>query len=447
MKLDPPAGTAPQVVTGRDRAWGQFFVGATLCLAAACARSSPGEDGAATAWQGTTVEDGSTLTVKTTGGSVWAGNGRLIEEAAIGTETRGEFDQLGQVYGIDFTADRIFILDVAFVTVRVYDMAGNHVANIGREGPGPGELYSPTAIGIDPVRRQLVVRESGGALHRFDFSGEYFRTVRPRLQGAVTGTELLLRVTREGGTIVPHMSYRRAPDTDLGYIWDYALHAVDSTGTITDRQSLPEYEHEHFILTARAGRESYRPEPVPFGPQDVWSLGWDGALITGYAAEFRFEIRYPDGRRTIIERVAEPVRVRPEEAEAAMRMVYGIMRHFTPGWVWNGPEIPPTKPWYAAVVPDRSERLWVLREGEGHRVEDWIEPDTWREWEGYPEWVAERWFEVFEEETGRYLGRVDVPEGFVAEPAPVIEGDTFICLTEDDAGRPIVRRYRLVVPE
>ncbi len=429
-----------------DKLWGYSSVPALLLLTAGCTPSAPGGDQTPSAWQGTTVEEDSILTVRTTRGSVWAGDGILIEEAAIGTETRGEFDQLGQVYGIDATSDRIFILDRAYTTVRVYDMAGNYVTNIGREGPGPGELFSPTAIGIDPIRGHLVVRESSGALHRFGLAGAYLRTVRPRLQGGASGTELLLRVTRDGGTIVPHFSFRRATGTGLGYLSTNTLFAVDSSGTITDRQYLPDHEHEYFILTARVNRESIRPQPVPFGPQDVWSIGWDGALIAGYAAEYRFEIRYPGGRRTIIEREAEPVRVLPEEAEAATRMVYGIMRHFSPGWAWNGPEIPATKPWYAALIPDRSGRLWVLREGEGHRVENWREPDTWREWEGYPEWVSERWFEVFEEETGRYLGRVDVAEGFVAEPAPIIEGDTFICLTEDDTGRPIVRRYRLVVP-
>jgi hypothetical protein len=52
---------------------------------------------------------------------------------------------------------------------------------------------------------------------------------------------------------------------------------------------------------------------------------------------------------------------------------------------------------------------------------------------------------VFEEATGRYLGRVDVPPGFVNDPEPFINGDTFIGLAEDEVGRPIVRRYRLVI--
>ncbi len=401
------------------------------------------------------MEEGSTLTVRTTGGSVWAGEGTLIEEAAIGSETRGEHDLLGMVYGIDATADRILILDHAYHTVRVYDMAGDHIMNIGRRGPGPGELRSPTAIGIDPVREHLIVRESaGGALHRFTLAGEYLRTLPPRLRGAESGADvLLLRVTRGGATIVPSFSYRPAPDTELGYVFTHVLYTIDSTGVVADSLPLPAYDHEQFTLTAsvtlrsRVNEGSVRPEPVPFGPQEVWSIGWDGALITGYAADYRFEIRHSDGRRTIIEREAESVPVLPEEKQSATRRVFGIMHGFRPGWVWNGPEIPATKPWYTDIIPDRSGRLWVLRPGEGRPVENWTEPDDWRGWERYPEWVEDYWFDVFDQATGRYLGRVGVPEGFVSEPEPLIEGDTFICLTEDEAGRPIVRRFRLKLPE
>ena len=63
-----------------------------------------------------------------------------------------------------------------------------------------------------------------------------------------------------------------------------------------------------------------------------------------------------------------------------------------------------------------------------------------------PAWIPERWFDVFEEASGRFLGRVDVPEGFAAEPEPVIDGDRFICLTRNELDLPVVRRYRLEVP-
>jgi hypothetical protein len=191
---------------------------------------------------------------------------------------------------------------------------------------------------------------------------------------------------------------------------------------------------------------TYRPEPVPFAPQKIWSIGQDGALFFGVPDEYRFEIRYPDGRTTVIARDAEPVAVLPGEKAWATDRVWAILRNFDPKWKWDGPEIPATKAWYTGIVPDRSGRIWVLREGEGRRVEGWTEPDDWRGWQDNPAWVPESWFDVFEEATGRYLGRVDVPEGFSPEPEPIIDGDRFICLTRDEFYRPIVRRYRLEVP-
>lgn len=428
-------------------ATGARLLTVTLLLAVACGPPSLSEDQSPLGWQGTTVQEGSTLTVRTTGGSVWPGDGTLVEEVSIGSDTRGEKCLLGQVYGLDATADRIFILDRVFTTVRVYDQAGNHLMDIGQKGQGPGEMRSPTDMGVDPVRELLIVRESTGALHRFTLEGEYVDTLRPRLRGALSGRSLLLRVTRDGTVIVPHHSLELTLESGRRDTFANVLHTIDDAGGIVEKRPVPLHEHETFILTATVSREAYRPQPVPFGPQEVWSIGWDGAVITGYAAEYRFEIHYADGRRTVIERQVDPVRVHPQEAEAARRQTFGIMRDFQPGWVWNGPEIPETKPFYHAIYPDRSGRLWVLRAGEGRRVENWTEPEGgWRDWQQNPEWGQDGWFEVFEEATGRYLGRVDMSASFGGALEPVIDGDSFIALGSDEAGNPVVRRFRLEFP-
>ena len=348
--------------------------------------------------------------------------------------------------GIDATVDRIFVADGIYTMVRVYDWAGNHIMNMGRHGGGPGEFYSVTDLGIDPVREQVVVREGTGILHRFSLSGEYVGTVNPRLAGGLYGSELLLRVTRDGVPLVRHTSVRIDPDAHPPAHFTVALFTVDSTGAVTDSVDMPMHEEDEFSLRAHTGEGSYKPVSVPFGPRDIWSITWDGAIIWGNSSEYRFEVRYADGRKAVYERQADPVEVQDAEWKAAETRVYGIMQGVQPGWAWDGPDIPHTKPYFSAIFPDRSGRLWVLREGEGRRVEDWREPDGWREWEQYPAWVPDRWFEVFDEGTGRYLGRVASPPGFVMEPEPVIEGNSFICLTEDEFGRPIVRRYRLELP-
>jgi hypothetical protein len=215
-----------------------------------------------------------------------------------------------------------------------------------------------------------------------------------------------------------------------------------------DSMEIPfESDQPHVMRAYTPDGGAYRPEPVPFVPGEVWTVGWDGSYIRGVPDQYRFEIRYRDGRRTVISRVADPIPVRPEERRAHRRRVTELLRDVDPRWSWDGPEIPETKPWYDAIIPDRSGRIWVLREGEGRPTEDWMEPDDWRGWRDEPEWVSELWFDVFEEASGRYLGRVDAPAGLLPEPEPVIDGNMFIGLTTDDLGRPILRRYRLEFPD
>ena len=247
----------------------------------------------------------------------WGWEGRLVEEVAIGTEARGEEDLLGHVMGIDATVDRIFVADGIYTMVRVYDWAGNHVMNMGRHGGGPGEFYSVTDLGIDPVREQVVVREGTGILHRFSLSGEYVGTVNPRLAGGLYGSELLLRVTRDGVPLVRHTSVRIDPDAHPPAHFTVALFTVDSTGAVTDSVDMPMHEEDEFSLRAHTGEGSYKPVSVPFGPRDIWSVTWDGAIIWGNSSEYRFEVRYADGRKAVYERQADPVEVQDAEWKAA----------------------------------------------------------------------------------------------------------------------------------
>jgi len=301
-------------------------------------------------------------------------------------------------------------------------------------------------MGIDPVRGHLVVKESSGIVHRLTLSGEYVARFSTGFFYSITGDELWLRVTHRGVPIIRHTYLMDNPAPPPPFFVRDALFTVDSTGAITDTLEIPRLNDDPFMLRTEINRESYRPQPVPFGPREVWSISMEGGYIRGLPSEYRFEIHHSDGRVTVIEREAEAVRVEPDEKASWERVTYAIMRDFNSRWEWEGPEIPDTKPFFTAVVPDHSGRLWVLREGEGRPVEGWTEPEGWRGWEENPPWVAERWFEVFEEETGRYLGRVDRPEECELNPEPYIEGNTFICLTEDLVGRPVVRRYRLEFP-
>jgi hypothetical protein len=282
-------------------------------------------------------------------------------------------------------------------------------------------------------------------------SGEYVSRSLPVGQGSMSGTRLYLRVTREGVSMVRQMCVRVDRTKTPSMTVSQAFFTLDSMGVPSDTLDIPDPSYDPWTLRAYTtsvnGRDrSFRPTPVPFGPVEVWTLSMEGAPMAGRPSEYRFEIRHRDGRVTVFEREAEAVPVKAEEKRAGELRAYALMRDVDPGWGWDGPSIPDAKPYYSAIIPDRSGRLWVLREGEGHPVEGWTEPDDWKGWRDYPAWVSERWFEVFEEETGRYLGRVEVPEDFRVEPEPFIQGNTIVALTEDAFGTPIVKRYRLELP-
>jgi hypothetical protein len=410
------------------------FIG--LLLLPACGGRSGGAETAG--WVGTRETVDGTTTVRTLSGSVWGAEGRLVEEWTIGTETRGENDLLGEVYGIALCRDRVLVLDRSWYTVRVFDREGTYLERFGRQGNGPGELQFPTALAVDPVTDEILVRESvNGNTHLFSPSGEYLRTLHPQLQGGLTANEiLLLRVTRAGVPILSNFNYRRSPEGEKGYLSTFRLFRLDPEGQVAETTDLPVYDHPDYELRAYVDQgRSYRPEAVPFGPQDEWSVTHEGALVTGYAADYRFEIRYPDGRMTVIERVTEPVRVEPEEKAWHIRRVETLLRSFDPAWVWKGPPVPDAKPWYSALLPDHSGRIWVLREGPGRCAA------------GEQEWTADRFFEVFEESSGRFLGSVPVPEGLSIAPEPWIEGDVFIAPASGPQGEPLVRKYRLELPD
>lgn len=426
-----------------------LFLFSLLTLAACGEKQSSGGVGVSGGWQGTTVDDGSIRTVRTVSGSVWGSDGRLVEEVAIGTEARGEEDFLAAVRGIEVWNGLIYIADLQLSTIRVYDMDGNHVKDIGREGEGPGEFGMVSGVAIDPSREELVVRETIGIIHRLTMDGEFLHRTVPRWNMSFARPGLNLRVTRDGLNVFPQLFWEINPGGSPLTIQKFFLYTSDASGVLLDSLKLTFDSDQSNVLKAYRNTERqrmYRPQAVPYLPKPAWNVGFDGAFITGTGEDYRFEIQHPDGRKTVIERVADTVPVDPEEKAAQTRRVYQILRDVDLRWQWEGPEVPDTKAWYDEIIPDRSGRIWVRREGPGHPVEGWTEPEDWRGWKDDPEWVSELWYEVFDETTGKYLGRVPAPPDLDREQEPYIDGDLFVCLTRGEYDRPIVRRYRLEIP-
>ncbi len=413
---------------------------AALFLAGACSGRSGTESGQ---WRSETSTDGNVTTVRTLSGSVWEGPARLVEEASIGTADGPEQYLIGEIEALTVGNDRIYLIDRVVPIIRAYDPDGNHLTDIGRAGQGPGEYVRPRALAVHPRNGRLVVRDGRG--HRFNVyspEGDYL-TRWPYVTSVSYGYQI--RFTDAGTLLTPGILNPFEPIDE----WRTALLGFGPEGATGDTIAVPDFDYEPPVVTSVEEGGGMNASAVPFSPDVVWSTGHNGIIAAGVSERYRITLFFPDGRQLIVERDCEPVRVQPAEKEWWRALTAAGMRVAQPGWVWNGPPIPDTKPAYSDFILDREGRLWVHRPGPGRTYED-REPDPGKNpYRSYldPYWSDEPIMDVFDF-AGRYLGEVILPEGFrlglgIAEP--YIRGDMVVACCDDPGGFPTVKRFRLVL--
>ncbi len=418
-----------------------FCLAAILLTGACSGRSDIGSG----EWRFETSTDGLITTVRTLSGSVWKGPARLVEEASIGTADGPEEHLIGQVEALTAGNDRIYLIDRVGPIIRAYDLEGNYLTDIGRAGQGPGEYVRPRALAVHPSDGRLVIRDGRG--HRFNVyspAGEYLMSW-PYVTSVSYGYSM--RFTDTGVLLTPGILNPFEPIDE----WQRALIGFGPEGATGDTIAIPDFDYEQPVVTNVEEGGGMNASAVPFAPDVVWNSGHNGVIAAGISESFRITLSFPGGRQLVIERACEPVRVQTEEKEWWRALTAAGMRVAQPGWVWNGPPIPDTKPAYSDFILDPTGRLWVQRPGPGRTHED-REPDPEANpFQSYldPYWSDAPIMDVFDFE-GRYLGEVIVPDGFrlglgIAEP--YIRGETIVACCDSPEGFPTVKRFRLVIDE
>lgn len=408
----------------------------TLLLMASlfgCGRQQEYSLNGAGVWRAAIDTLGNTVTVRTIEGSVWGGRARLVEETSIGAAEGEEYYLFGDVRGITASRERIYVLDWQISMVRVYDHDGIFVRNIGQQGSGPGEFRDPIAIDVDEAGERLLVRERvGGLIHVFTLTGEYVETLRAGFGGNISFLTKMIRVSEEGAPYLLSLMFFPDPRSPDRISSKYVMLGMYADGAVFDTLDVPWYDYRSLQIQG-AGLQ---PQvTVPFSPGKNWNMTRSRAMVGGVSDEYSFEIRHFDGRLTQIERETSLIPIEPEESRWHILNVASRMRRTDPDWIWRGPGIPDHKPAFEAFIPDRNERIWVLRPGPGISHEG---TDEWRD-----TWLLD----VYEEETGRYLGGIEVPPGIRFQPEPYIFDDLFIAYCLDEAGVPYIKRYRLQLPD
>lgn len=409
-----------------------------LLALTACGGSDGRGGPTAAEWVGTVSTEGNVTTVVNESGSVWGGDATLVEEVSIGVEAGDDVYMFGAVRAVAMRGDEIYVLDQQVPALRVYDMNGRHLRDIGAEGGGPAEFRRPDSMVIGPAGR-IYVRDYGNdRITIFAPDGDEVGTL-PLDGGFATSTPLTMTLD---GTLY---NYQRIPSDDPEERLRGLVPRSLEDDEIGEPILPPELSSQDWSLSARREGMSISMN-VPFAPGTVWTVAPTGAVVAGYADEYSFEIRYPDGAVTRVVKEAGRVAVDPDEADWHRRSTTARMRRNVPDWNWNGPDIPAQKPAYRRLIPDRSGRIWVVRPGPGARVEgecdDNPAPDSARQ---DPCWRESVSWEVFDDE-GRFLGVVGVPDEIGSPSAPYIEDDVFLAPAVDELGTGVVKLLRLHLP-
>ena len=416
---------------------------AVLMLTLGLAGCGAQESGVAVdrAWVGTITTEGNVTTVVNESGSVWGGPARLVEEASIGVEFGEDAYMFGQVRAIAATDEEIYVLDQQVSMIRVYDVEGRHLRDIGKEGEGPGEFRQPASMVIGPKGRIYVRDARNGRISVLSPEGGELATMHLNT-GFSTSTPMV--ITTHG------QLYNSERTNPTGAIEDWGMAMVPRSEDDTQEGEPifpPElgFDNAEWRIEGR-NEGAVAIYSVPFAPSDVWTLSPSGAVIGGVSEDYSFEIRHPDGRITRVVKDWDPVPVDPDEGEWFKRNATARMRRMFPEWIWNGSDVPSHKPAYSQLLADLSGRIWVRRPGSGYHVDTECHENPLVESDNEePCWREHTTWDVFDEE-GRFLGKADVPEGISLYPGPYIRDDVFLSSFMDEMGTIMVKRYRLVLP-
>ncbi|MCH7825931.1 MAG: hypothetical protein IH849_14115 [Acidobacteria bacterium] len=421
-------------------------VSVVALAALACGPQESATD-AGGSWVGTITPEGNVTTVVNESGSVWGGTARLVEEASIGVEEGPEEQLFGFLAGVSMTLGRIFVLDAQLRLIRSYDASGNHPVDCGGPGQGPGELDPSTLyLELGTSTEGRVFAHAGNEIEVFSAECEHLETLA--VPPAAMTLAASMMVSHDG---VPYLSVPTGREGHPSQ-WIYGMQAFGSEGPAGEPIPQPTFDFERDELElqhrlASGGVAISRTSP-PYAPDLVWGMMPSGAMVGGVSSDYRFEIIHPDGHRTVVENTGEPVRLSGDEADWYARRFLALLHgdRIVDSPSWNASELLEVKPAFYRFLPDRSGRLWVLRSGEGERLQGCDErARAYSDFSESPCWRDPTVVEVFGPD-GRYLGRVDVPEEMRWSPPPYIRDDNVVATAEDEAGTIMVKRYRLVLP-
>lgn len=393
------------------------------------------------------VRDSAGLTIAESVSPAWGSEGwKLAAEPSvtIGTFAGDSGQDLHEPrHALRLDNGTIVVGDQGRVQLRFYDRSGSHVRDAGRAGGGPGEFGriasvfrwtgDSVAVFDDALQRITVVDNQGEGVRTISLP-EYDRSFRPQIEGR-----------RTDGSYLAYVPIRSSVD-DLpdGLSRDSAmLVRLDPGGVLLDTLVTFANGVQNVAMRSLDGRRFRAAAPVVFSPRSSWTIHGGFIYLANSASYEIHVIAEAGGLIRIIRRFPEPLvpaetdrtyfltQMETAFADRLSNERMALEVSFLLQAIRDSP-LPETFPLFD---PD-------LRDDRGRRIGKPLIVDALGN-----VWVLEyrrpserqlQW-SVFDPE-GRYLGIVDVPEGFYVTD---IGTDYVLGWSPDDLEVPRVMMYTL----
>lgn len=321
----------------------------------------------------------------------WRIGGMDDEENLLGLVREAAMDEEGNVY----------LLDTQLVTVLVYDADGQFVAELGRDGDGPGEFRRPRDLILLPDGTVGVVQGFPGSIVKITRDG--MPAGRIELAGDPTegGFFALRKVLANGDGLVFAGSHITREETKRTSLTQIVRSGLDGSPVAT-------YYGFSYV---RDFTDNRRDETTDYFPP-TWAVGPDGQVwVPPLRNAYRFDVYDRDGTlvRTV-ERDYESWQRTADELEMTRTWMTPWGRGRNRDWEIV---VEPTARDISQCHADEAGRLWVMSSRGSH-------PDQ--------EGIHSRW-DVFDPD-GRFAEQIDLAcEGDALADAIRYVGDgTFVLI-------------------
>lgn len=312
-------------------------------------------------WETAVDSTGDTIRVRIAGDVPDSLVRTLVVDLVVGQADGADELTFGRIGGIAVGSDGamfVYDADPTVGLIRMYAATGGYLRTVGAKGGGPGEYGQLNGFALASNGDLLIWDGAGARVNRYASDGIFKSSFRVPVSGMFTANGL--HVASDGtislSAVIGHQKVANGPPLPIpGFI------RFDSLGALRDSVEYPRWTSVEPATLRVNSPDGTRSSlfPIPFQPGSATALLRDGGVVGGYADHYRFTIVGASTKPRQVIREVTAVPVTKTEATERRAQIEQNARRTNPGFSWNGPDIPATKPPFSSILVADDGRLWV----------------------------------------------------------------------------------------